>query len=113
MSQSIICFELFKVSKHLCIYHLFKCLKLIDTCDKKNNYFAAAEAEKSHCPLCHLNFPDGDESWKNHLMGKDGYKHNSRCTSAFNKGKPIIPFVITNYYFVITLFYRMNSVIIS
>ncbi|XP_013412883.1 centrosomal protein of 104 kDa isoform X2 [Lingula anatina] len=45
----------------------------------------AAVADQSHCPLCHENIPQGEEGWKNHLMGKDGCKHNPRRLQALNK----------------------------
>ena len=32
----------------------------------------------SRCPLCHMNIPEGDEAWRNHLMGADGCVKNSR-----------------------------------
>ncbi|CAH1776232.1 unnamed protein product [Owenia fusiformis] len=48
-----------------------------------------SENGKNHCPLCHLNFPPGEESWKSHLMSKDGCKQNPRRLPALNnKGKP-------------------------
>ncbi|KAL2103264.1 hypothetical protein ACEWY4_000132 [Coilia grayii] len=34
----------------------------------------------NHCPLCHHNFPPGEEAWKLHLMGRDGCTQNSRRT---------------------------------
>ena len=53
-----------------------------------NNYpssLSAAESGKSHCPLCHRNFPLGEEAWKNHLMGKDGCKANPRRLQSINR----------------------------
>ena len=47
----------------------------------------AAEAGKSHCPLCHLNIKSGEDGWKEHLMGKDGCKQNPRRLPFLNKGK--------------------------
>lgn len=32
----------------------------------------------NHCPLCHENFSPGEESWKSHLMRRDGCSQNSR-----------------------------------
>ncbi|XP_031422735.1 centrosomal protein of 104 kDa [Clupea harengus] len=34
----------------------------------------------SHCPLCHENFSPGEESWKSHLMSRDGCTQNTRRT---------------------------------
>nr|XP_014347345.1 PREDICTED: centrosomal protein of 104 kDa [Latimeria chalumnae] len=39
---------------------------------------AKSEKVANHCPLCHENFPPGEEAWKSHLMGRDGCKMNPR-----------------------------------
>uniref|UniRef100_A0A8C5Q8W8 Centrosomal protein 104 n=1 Tax=Leptobrachium leishanense TaxID=445787 RepID=A0A8C5Q8W8_9ANUR len=41
------------------------------------------EKAANRCPLCHENFTPGEESWKYHLMGKDGCKMNPRWVQAF------------------------------
>ncbi|NXG06662.1 CE104 protein, partial [Sakesphorus luctuosus] len=46
---------------------------------------AKPENVASHCPLCHENFPPGEEAWKSHLMDKDGCKMNQRRISPMNK----------------------------
>ncbi|NXX28583.1 CE104 protein, partial [Nicator chloris] len=46
---------------------------------------AKPENVANHCPLCHENFPPGEEAWRSHLMGKDGCKMNQRRTSPTNK----------------------------
>jgi len=33
---------------------------------------AAAEPDRSRCPLCHSNILETEESWRVHLMSKDG-----------------------------------------
>ncbi|UJR26748.1 hypothetical protein I4U23_008063 [Adineta vaga] len=45
-------------------------LKLKDCHETKPN--------TSRCPLCHMNIPEGDESWRNHLMSVDGCVKNQR-----------------------------------
>ncbi|XP_018083433.1 centrosomal protein of 104 kDa isoform X4 [Xenopus laevis] len=47
----------------------------------------AAKGEKvaNHCPLCHENFTPGEETWKSHLMGKEGCRMNPRRTQAFQR----------------------------
>ncbi|CAF0732515.1 unnamed protein product [Adineta ricciae] len=40
----------------------------------------------SRCPLCHMNIPEGDEAWRNHLMGADGCVKNSRRVSELKQG---------------------------
>ncbi|XP_057274194.1 centrosomal protein of 104 kDa isoform X1 [Pezoporus wallicus] len=80
---------------------------LLTDCDKKDNFgkcqrcgealpkdelpkhiksktcnFAKPEHEANHCPLCHDNFPPGEEGWKSHLMG---CKMNQRRLSILNK----------------------------
>ncbi|NWV31672.1 CE104 protein, partial [Grantiella picta] len=46
---------------------------------------AKPEHVANHCPLCHENFPPGEEAWRPHLMDKDGCKMNQRRTSPMNK----------------------------
>ncbi|KFQ43108.1 Centrosomal protein of 104 kDa [Nestor notabilis] len=43
---------------------------------------AKPEHVANHCPLCHDNFPPGEEGWKSHLMG---CKMNQRRLSILNK----------------------------
>ncbi|XP_050411830.1 centrosomal protein of 104 kDa isoform X3 [Patella vulgata] len=47
-----------------------------------------AKANSTHCPLCHINVSPGDDSWKNHLMSKDGCKENPRRLLLFSKHPP-------------------------
>ncbi|KAM4737968.1 centrosomal protein of 104 kDa isoform 1-T3 [Anableps anableps] len=42
----------------------------------------------NHCPLCHNNFPPGEEAWKAHLMGREGCKQNSRRTAVSQRTQP-------------------------
>uniref|UniRef100_A0A8C5U9S9 Centrosomal protein of 104 kDa n=1 Tax=Malurus cyaneus samueli TaxID=2593467 RepID=A0A8C5U9S9_9PASS len=46
---------------------------------------AKPENVANHCPLCHENFPPGEEAWRLHLMDRDGCKMNQRRTSPMNK----------------------------
>ncbi|XP_054148007.1 centrosomal protein of 104 kDa isoform X2 [Melozone crissalis] len=46
---------------------------------------AKPENVANHCPLCHENFPPGEEAWRSHLMSRDGCKMNQRRTSLLNK----------------------------
>ncbi|NWQ61906.1 CE104 protein, partial [Neopipo cinnamomea] len=46
---------------------------------------AKPENVANHCPLCHENFPPGEEAWKSHLMDQDGCKMNQRRISPMNK----------------------------
>ncbi|XP_018419582.1 PREDICTED: centrosomal protein of 104 kDa, partial [Nanorana parkeri] len=46
---------------------------------------AKGEKMANRCPLCHENFPPGEEAWKTHLMGKDGCKMNPRRTLALQR----------------------------
>ncbi|NXL21105.1 CE104 protein, partial [Setophaga kirtlandii] len=46
---------------------------------------AKPENVANHCPLCHENFPPGEEAWRPHLMSRDGCKMNQRRTSLLNK----------------------------
>uniref|UniRef100_A0A0B6Y6P0 Uncharacterized protein n=1 Tax=Arion vulgaris TaxID=1028688 RepID=A0A0B6Y6P0_9EUPU len=39
----------------------------------------------NHCPLCHENFSQGEDGWKEHLMSKTGCKQNPRRLLALNK----------------------------
>ncbi|XP_061760797.1 centrosomal protein of 104 kDa isoform X4 [Nerophis ophidion] len=43
----------------------------------------------SHCPLCHNNFPPGEEVWKAHLTGREGCKQNSRRTAVSQRTQPV------------------------
>lgn len=43
----------------------------------------------NHCPLCHNNFLPGEESWKTHLMGPGGCKHNTRTSGLGQRTHPI------------------------
>jgi len=44
-----------------------------------------AKSGLNHCPICHENIPSGDDSWKEHLMGRTGCKQNPRRLLALNK----------------------------
>ncbi|XP_025081009.1 centrosomal protein of 104 kDa-like isoform X2 [Pomacea canaliculata] len=44
-----------------------------------------AKPNMNHCPLCHENLLQGEEGWKEHLMGHDGCKQNPRRLLAVNK----------------------------
>ncbi|XP_071482021.1 centrosomal protein of 104 kDa-like [Diadema antillarum] len=46
-----------------------------------------AKAGSARCPLCHSNIPQGEESWKKHLMGKDGCKASKRREQALKRAK--------------------------
>ncbi|XP_066546753.1 centrosomal protein of 104 kDa [Amia ocellicauda] len=48
-----------------------------------------SEKKSNHCPLCHENFAPGDESWKSHLMRKEGCKQNVRRTAALQRTQQI------------------------
>lgn len=41
----------------------------------------------NRCPLCHMNVPDGDKHWREHLMGVDGCVKNPRRIQALKKSK--------------------------
>jgi hypothetical protein len=41
----------------------------------------------NRCPLCHMNIPDGDKPWRDHLMGADGCVKNPRRIQALKKSK--------------------------
>ncbi|XP_036389975.1 centrosomal protein of 104 kDa [Megalops cyprinoides] len=47
----------------------------------------ASDNVSNHCPLCHENFPPGEEAWKSHLMGRDGCKQNPRRTAALQRAQ--------------------------
>lgn len=40
------------------------------------------EVNKVQCPLCHTNIPNGEDSWKSHLLGRDGCPQNQRRVQA-------------------------------
>ncbi|NXJ64900.1 CE104 protein, partial [Rostratula benghalensis] len=46
---------------------------------------AKPENVANHCPLCHDNFPPGEEAWKSHLMGINGCKMNQRRFPPMNR----------------------------
>ena len=39
----------------------------------------------TRCPLCHMNIPEGDKPWREHLMGVDGCVKNPRRIQALKK----------------------------
>ncbi|CAF2436445.1 unnamed protein product [Rotaria sp. Silwood2] len=41
----------------------------------------------NRCPLCHMNIPEGDKPWRDHLMGVDGCVKNPRRIQALKKNK--------------------------
>ncbi|KAM4570764.1 centrosomal protein of 104 kDa [Fundulus diaphanus] len=45
-------------------------------------------SDSNHCPLCHNNFPPGEEAWKAHLMGREGCKLNARRTAVSQRTQP-------------------------
>ncbi|PAA51401.1 hypothetical protein BOX15_Mlig022803g1 [Macrostomum lignano] len=51
----------------------------------RDNLCNHAVEGQSHCPLCHENFPTGDDGWKEHLTGSDGCKQNPRRLIALNR----------------------------
>ncbi|XP_068394852.1 centrosomal protein of 104 kDa isoform X2 [Eschrichtius robustus] len=51
---------------------------------------AKAEKLANRCPLCHENFPPGEEAWKAHLMGPAGCTVNLRRTHVLRK-VPTLP----------------------
>ncbi|NWQ91036.1 CE104 protein, partial [Burhinus bistriatus] len=59
---------------------------------------AKPENVANHCPLCHDNFPPGEEAWKSHLMGNDGCKMNQRRLSIINKTLLVQPGKIGSQY---------------
>ena len=50
-----------------------------------------AEPNKNHCPLCHASAPPGEDGWKEHLMGKDGCRHNPRRPDVVAKQGGVTP----------------------
>ncbi|NXQ28602.1 CE104 protein, partial [Alaudala cheleensis] len=59
---------------------------------------AKPEDVANHCPLCHENFPPGEEAWRSHLMDKDGCKMNQRRTSPMNKTILVQPAKVGGHY---------------
>ncbi len=45
------------------------------------------KSNTSRCPLCHMNIPEGDKPWRDHLMGVDGCVKNPRRIQALKKSK--------------------------
>ncbi|KAL2296504.1 hypothetical protein Nmel_015823 [Mimus melanotis] len=59
---------------------------------------AKPENVANHCPLCHENFPPGEEAWRSHLMDKDGCKMNQRRTPLMSKTIVVQPAKVGGYY---------------
>ncbi|XP_059722413.1 centrosomal protein of 104 kDa [Haemorhous mexicanus] len=59
---------------------------------------AKPENVANHCPLCHENFPPGEEAWRSHLMSRDGCKMNQRRTSLLNKTILLQPAKAVGHY---------------
>ncbi|NXN88023.1 CE104 protein, partial [Bombycilla garrulus] len=59
---------------------------------------AKPENVANHCPLCHENFPPGEEAWRSHLMDRDGCKMNQRRTFPMNKTILVQPAKVGGYY---------------
>ncbi|NXK36275.1 CE104 protein, partial [Piprites chloris] len=59
---------------------------------------AKPENVANHCPLCHENFPPGEEAWKSHLMDQDGCKMNQRRISPMNKTILLQPAKVGGHY---------------
>ncbi|NWI02602.1 CE104 protein, partial [Tichodroma muraria] len=59
---------------------------------------AKPENVSNHCPLCHENFPPGEEAWRSHLMDKDGCKMNQRRTTPMNKTILVQPAKVGGHY---------------
>ncbi|NXS00793.1 CE104 protein, partial [Oxylabes madagascariensis] len=59
---------------------------------------AKPENVANHCPLCHENFPPGEEAWRSHLMDKDGCKMNQRRISPMNKTILVQPAKVGGHY---------------
>ncbi|XP_039583532.1 centrosomal protein of 104 kDa [Passer montanus] len=59
---------------------------------------AKPEHVANHCPLCHENFPPGEEAWRSHLMNRDGCKMNQRRTSLLNKTILVQPAKVVGHY---------------
>ncbi|PVD36984.1 hypothetical protein C0Q70_03977 [Pomacea canaliculata] len=61
---------------------------VLTECEAKSNFGKCPRSAKpnmNHCPLCHENLLQGEEGWKEHLMGHDGCKQNPRRLLAVNK----------------------------
>ncbi|XP_054439880.1 centrosomal protein of 104 kDa isoform X1 [Pteronotus mesoamericanus] len=54
----------------------------------KDCHPAKPERLANRCPLCHENFPPGEEAWKAHLMGPAGCTMNLRRTHVLHKAPP-------------------------
>lgn len=59
---------------------------------------AKPENVANHCPLCHENFPPGEEAWRSHLMDKDGCKMNQRRASPMSKTIVMQPAKVGGHY---------------
>ncbi|KAI1231481.1 hypothetical protein IHE44_0007933 [Lamprotornis superbus] len=59
---------------------------------------AKPENVANHCPLCHENFPPGEEAWRSHLMDKDGCKMNQRRTPPMSKTIVLQPAKVGGHY---------------
>ncbi|NXU00738.1 CE104 protein, partial [Buphagus erythrorhynchus] len=59
---------------------------------------AKPENVANHCPLCHENFPPGEEAWRSHLMDKDGCKMNQRRTPPMSKTIVVQPAKVGGHY---------------
>ena len=46
-----------------------------------------AEPHTNRCPFCHMNIAEGDEPWRDHLMGPDGCVRNPRRMPALKNSK--------------------------
>ncbi|XP_047227490.1 centrosomal protein of 104 kDa isoform X4 [Girardinichthys multiradiatus] len=58
------------------------------TCHVQGSNCNRKGSVSNHCPLCHSNFPPGEEAWKAHLMGREGCKQNSRRTAVSQRTQP-------------------------
>ncbi|XP_012425851.5 centrosomal protein of 104 kDa [Taeniopygia guttata] len=59
---------------------------------------AKPENVANHCPLCHENFPPGEEAWRFHLMNGDGCKMNQRRMFPLNKTILLQSAKVTGHY---------------
>ncbi|NXB46250.1 CE104 protein, partial [Leucopsar rothschildi] len=59
---------------------------------------AKPENVANHCPLCHENFPPGEEAWRSHLMDKDGCKMNQRRTPPMSRTIVVQPAKVGGHY---------------
>ncbi|NXN21401.1 CE104 protein, partial [Nycticryphes semicollaris] len=59
---------------------------------------AKPENVANHCPLCHDNFPPGEEAWKSHLMGINGCKMNQRRFPTMNRTLLVQPGKVGGQY---------------